>query len=66
MELGDSVRFTCPSGNAEWTPISISEPFDESQLTFEAVSLAWGAGFTAMATGLVVVMAGKALLRALK
>lgn len=63
--LGTS-RGICPTANLAWTPIAENQPFDESQLTFQNVSLAWSAGFTCMATGLVVVMAGRALLRAFK
>lgn len=40
--------------------------FDVNQLTAQDLLAPWGAGFTVMATGLVIVLACRALLRALR
>lgn len=57
---------TCPNGNGQWQAITVPEDFDVSNLTMAELTAAWSAGFTVMASGLVVVLAGRALLKAFK
>ena len=56
----------CPTGNGSWQAITVSEEFDIADMTGEELMEAWGAGFTVMATGLVIVLACRALLRAIR
>lgn len=59
-------RPTCETGQGKFVAITETEAFDVTSLSIEEVTMAWTAGFTVMAIGLVVVQAGRALLRALK
>ena len=66
-ELGGAQRPTCPAGNGSYQAIQTAgEPFDIETLNPDDLAAAFGAGFTVMATGLVIVQAARALLSAFK
>lgn len=56
----------CQSGQGSWQQVLIETPFDPATLDSSELGSAFGAGFTVMGTGLVIVWAAKQIVRAIR
>lgn len=56
----------CAHGHASWQQVIIQEPFDPSTLNSDELAGAFGAGFTVLATALVIVWAARQLVKAIR
>lgn len=57
---------SCAAGQGAYQNVDVDEAFDPSTLDSSALAGAFGAGFTVMATGLVIAWAAKQLVRAIR